>query len=285
MLSRLVGRFDRDFFKIYVHIDKRSSIRSDQIDDLRQLGATVLQRYAIRWGTITHLYAILDLLRLVVDWGGADYVHLISGQSYPLGGPAKFAERYDGRIFMNFNNLNQESGDIQDRYRLRNLFYLVQSGPPGSGRLHLVLDWPSRFIQKRLGIRRTRFGPFSTIYKGIMWMSFPAAAAAELIEDPASAAFLKAIRTTYLPEEIFFQTYFLNSRLRETVVNDDLRYVDWRKRNGGIPAFLDASDFEPILESEALFARKMSSDISGELLDQIDAACFDGAAKGEAAAE
>jgi hypothetical protein len=114
-------------------------------------------------------------------------------------------------------------------------------------------------------------------------MSFPAAAAAELVRDPAAAAFLRAIRTTYLPEEIFFQTYFLNSDLRDRVVNDDLRYVDWGKRYGSIPAFLDESDLQPILKSNALFVRKVSSGISEGLLDQIDAACFDGRRAGEPA--
>jgi hypothetical protein len=57
-------------------------------------------------------------------------------------------------------------------------------------------------------------------------------------------------------------------------VNDDLRYTDWRYRNGGIPAYLDESDLSAILGSGALFARKVSSDISGRLLDGIDSARF-----------
>jgi hypothetical protein len=282
-LSRLVSRFDPEFFKIFIHIDKRSRISRAQIGELERLGASVVSRYSIRWGSITHLFAIIDLLRSAVDAGGIDYVHLISGQDYPLAGPAEFNRRCHGCIFMNFSPLSDESQYIKDRYWLRNFFYFLQAGLRGGGTLHRILDWPSRFFQKRLGLRRSRFGPFSTIYKGIMWMSFPAAAAAELIENPAAAAFLQAIRTTYLPEEIFFQTYFLNSHWRQSVENDDLRYADWRKRNGSIPAFLDQSDLQPILASNALFARKMSSDVSSELLDQIDAACFDGTAKGEAA--
>jgi len=282
-LSRLVTRFDPSFFKIYIHVDKRTPISREQIGELRGLGASVVSRYSIRWGSITHLYAIIDLLRQAVHAGGVDYVHLISGQDYPLTGPGEFERRCDGRIFMNLSTLSGESKYIKDRYRYRNLFYFLQTGPRGSGRLHRLMDWPSRLIQSLLGMGRSKFGPFTRLYKGIMWMSFPAAAGAELVSDPAAAAFLRAIRTTYVPEEIFFPTYFLNSHWRESVVDDNLRHVDWTNRNGSIPAFLDESDLQPILSSNALFARKMSSDISGELLDQIDAACFDGTAKGEAA--
>ena len=56
----------------------------------------------------------------------------------------------------------------------------------------------------------------------------------------------------------------------------DLRYTDWQYRNGSVPAYLDGSDLGPILGSNALFARKVSSDVSAHLLDQIDAQCFGG---------
>ena len=59
------------------------------------------------------------------------------------------------------------------------------------------------------------------------------------------------------------------------VVNDDLRYTDWRRRNGSVPAYLDETDVGALLGSDALFARKVSSDISGELLDAIDDERFD----------
>jgi hypothetical protein len=108
----------------------------------------------------------------------------------------------------------------------------------------------------------------------MVWMSIPASAASELLKDPEATDFLDAIGTAYVPEEIFFQTYFLNSPMRGSIVNDDLRYTDWRKRNGSIPAFLDESDLEPLLRSKALFARKVSSDISSDLLDEIDTARF-----------
>jgi len=282
-LERLVRRLDRDFFKIYVHVDRRSAIHRSQMEELERLGASVTKDYHVRWGTMTHLYAMIDLLRQAMAVGGVDYVHLISGQDYPLCDPAEFERRCGGRIFMNYACVDDDSDYIKDRYRLRNLFYFLQFGSGVSNRLYYLFDAPSRWLQRRMGLFRKRVGSFETLYKGTAWMSFPASAAVDLLGDEVARQFLKAVRTTYLPEEIFFQTYFLNSRLRGSVVNEDLRYIDWSNRNGSIPAFLDESDLEPILRSNALFARKMSSDISAELLDQIDALCFHRAVKGEAA--
>ena len=282
-LERLVRRLDYNFFKVYIHVDRRSAIGRSQIAELERLGAFVTKRYRVRWGSISHLDAMIDLLRRSLAEGGMDYVHLISGQDYPLGDVGRFETQCDGRIFMEFAPIGDESDYIKDRYRTRNVFYFLQIGSRASNRVYRYLDHLSRWVQKRARLDRQKFGPFRALYKGTMWMSFPAAAAAELISDPLAAEFLRAIRTTYLPEEIFFQTYFLNSHLSQSVTNDNARYVDWRERHRSIPAFLDASDTEPVLRSNALFARKLSSEVSAELLDQIDAACFDDRKAGEAA--
>jgi hypothetical protein len=75
-----------------------------------------------------------------------------------------------------------------------------------------------------------------------------------------------------LAEEIFFQSYFLNSDLASHVVNSDMRYTDWAYRNGSVPAYLDESDVQPVLASGALFARKVSMDFSQAFIRRIDEA-------------
>jgi hypothetical protein len=273
-LKRLVRRLDRRFFKVYVHVCGRSAISEAELEELQRLGAAVARRHKIRWGSIAHLNAIMDLLRQAVADGGADYYHIISGQDYPLFGPDEFERRCDGRIFMNFEPLSASPADVRDRCELRNVFYFLQTGSRAANRLHRYVDMVSRWLQKRLGRRRSAVGPFDRLYKGIVWMSFPAAAAEAVLSDPAAEDFLRAVRTIYVPEEVYFQTYFLNSALAPSVVNDDLRYTDWRRRNGSVPAFLDQSDGDRVLGSNALFARKVNSDVSTGLLDMIDAARF-----------
>jgi hypothetical protein len=44
-----------------------------------------------------------------------------------------------------------------------------------------------------------------------------------------------------------------------------LRYIDWVTRRGGSPAFLDNTDYEKIIISNKIFARKFHEKYSEEL--------------------
>jgi hypothetical protein len=201
---------------------------------------------------------------------GCDYVHIITGQDYPIASVGDFEARCDGHIFMAYQPLEACPDYIKDRYRRFSVFYMMLSGPPFSGSIHKHLDRLSLSGQSRLGIYRHEIPPFRMLYKGIVWMSFPTAAGRKLLVDPLAQTFLKSIRTTYLAEEIFFHSYFLNSDLASQVVNSDLRYTDWRFRNGSVPAYLDESDVEPAFACRALFARKVSTDISQAFVSRVD---------------
>jgi hypothetical protein len=75
-------------------------------------------------------------------------------------------------------------------------------------------------------------------------------------------------RNVDIPDEIFFQTILLNSMLRDTIVNDNLRYIDWTR--GRRPAILDIRDLEALRASPKLFARKFDVNQDEMILDLID---------------
>lgn len=273
-LLRLVRRLDPGFFKIFIHIDRKSRIGDGEMEELRGLGATVSKRFTVRWGSHSHLEAILSLMAGAVEHGGCDYVHIASGQDYPLWDAAEFERRCDGHIFMAAGPLAEEPQFVRERYELGDPFHRLLTGPPGSGHLYKFLTRKSLWLRRLTSKRRLQFGPYTSLHKALVWSSLPMSAAARLLQDPVAQAFLHALRNTRVAEEVFFATYFLNSKLAPLVVRNDLRYTDWRERNGSKPAYLDLSDLDPVLRSGALFARKMRSDLSTALLDAIDAERF-----------
>jgi hypothetical protein len=58
--------------------------------------------------------------------------------------------------------------------------------------------------------------------------------------------------------------------MRPTIVNDNLRYIDWEKANPTPPATLMVEDFENLRQSAALYARKFDLDRDAEIFDLID---------------
>jgi hypothetical protein len=61
----------------------------------------------------------------------------------------------------------------------------------------------------------------------------------------------------------------MNSSFKSAIVQDDLRYVDWEYRNGSVPANLDETDFDKLVNSSKLFARKMEYPKSKLLLAKL----------------
>jgi hypothetical protein len=278
-LRRLVRRLDPAFFRVFIHIDTRSRIGHAQIAELRGLGAEVDKTFAVRWGSYTHLRAIQHLLAIALEHYDVDYIHIVSGQDYPLWNAEQFKLRCDGRIFIDYGPLQDQPLFVRDRYELTDPFHFLLTRRFGSRALHKFLTRRTHRVRSRMFKRRTALGPYSALYKAVVWSSFPAPAARLMAQDPLAETFLKAIRKTRVAEEIYFATYFLNSEARHQVVRNGLRYIDWHERNGSNPAYLDESDAEAVLQSNALFARKVSTDRSTKLLDIIDAIRFNSASE------
>jgi hypothetical protein len=79
---------------------------------------------------------------------------------------------------------------------------------------------------------------------------------------------IRFFKHVWIPDELFFQTIVMNSPLRDTIVNDDLRYVDWTRPTA--PAILGRQDFDTLRNSGKLFARKFDTTVDREILDLLD---------------
>jgi hypothetical protein len=117
-----------------------------------------------------------------------------------------------------------------------------------------------------------RFKIHYDIYCGSQWWSMPRKAAEYVLEkylmkDPI----VKVMRTGFCSDEMFFQTILVNSMtFKNQIVNDNLRYISWTRKNNSFPAILDIDDFQNITKNDICFMRKIDFSISRELLAMID---------------
>jgi hypothetical protein len=76
-------------------------------------------------------------------------------------------------------------------------------------------------------------------------------------------------RNTWAPSEGYFQTVVMNSPFKDTVINDNRRYIDWTKGPEG-PRILRVDDMAALLQSGAFFARKFDATVDEKILDELE---------------
>ncbi len=269
-LKELIKFFDDDFY-FYIHIDRKSQLSEKKITQLKNMKNVkfVSRKYNINWGEVNFTKSILLLAKEVTKNKEIEYVHLISGQDYPIKTPKEIKNiltKYKGMEFLgNFELPN-------DKWRLDNggmdridyfNFYDIFNGKTKIGRITIRSLVK---IQKILNFKRSRKN-LPKLYGGSNWwtLSLPCLTyVVNFIENNPS--YLKRFNYTFASDEIFFHTIIMNSPFQKNVINNDLRYIDWNRRNGSKPAVLDQTDYDKMIKSDKIFARKFDPKISKDLL-------------------
>lgn len=271
-LNELVNFFDRNF-SIYIHVDKKSLIDEKNLSDLRRKKNVFLvsQEYKINWGGINHLKAILLLANRALENNQNTYFHLITGHDYPIKTLSDFYgfhEANKDKNFMEFHTLPYSAWPEEgmDRLSRYNLYDLID-GRNGFGE-RLIKGFSK--IQKILGFTRKFYPGFPKLYGGSTYWSLNRCSLEYVFhymkEHPR---FLKRFKYSFCSEELFFQTILLNSSVKDSIINNNMRYIVWEERNGNFPANLDENDYENIIKSDALFARKIEYPVSSILFSKI----------------
>jgi hypothetical protein len=270
-LVRLVRKLDSEDSSFFIHVDKKTDSSTFRCVTAALSGSSnvhFLPRHRCDYGGFGHVKAttkgIVELFRRDQSF---DYVVLLTGQDYPIKSNRQISDffvRHRGRSFLEYFPLpyaQWENGGM-DRVDLRH----------------------SRVLGRRLVVRRSRRGTFAKRFPSLKLFGGSAYwclshECAEYVyqflrKQPAYGRFFQYVN---VPDEIFFQTIVMNSPFRERVVNDDLRFVDWRNPAvAGGPAVLGAEDFSKLAASPELFARKFDITKDAEILELIDARTSDG---------
>jgi hypothetical protein len=261
---------------VHIHWDRKQPIGEEWADRIGAMPTvhTFSRRFRVNWGSTRHLQVILFLAREALKDHGIDRVHTITGSDRPVlsaNAMDHFFQQKADREFMELFPLPTDRWEGGGLQRLT-LFHPLDH-------LDVRRTWHSRlrnyFIkaQRTLGVQRS-LKALPPLYGGSTWWSLTGQCVRwMLMRIDERPQLLKSFRMTHVPEEIFFQTMIMDSPFAGRVVNDNLRYIDWRMRNGHEPAILDLSDLPKILSSGKLFARKLEHPISTELIAQLREHC------------
>jgi hypothetical protein len=265
-LTRLVNRLATDTTHFFVHVDRSAddAIYSRMVSPMARLGNVhFLDRHRCPYGGFGHVKATLkginELFRRRIPF---DYAILLTGQDYPLRSNEEIADFFtdhERQSFIDHFPLPFDEWDLGGMDR-------IDSWHVRLGGQHFRFRGPAKLgVTRRfpLGLR-----PFGGSAYWCLTRECIDYIVRFLQNAPRYSRFFKYVN---VPDEIFFQTIVLNSPLRDLVVNDDLRYIEWRERAiAGGPAVLGRGDFNRIMSSPKLFARKFDMTDDAEILDMID---------------
>ena len=260
----LVSLLDNEYNDIYIHMDKK--VKKYNIKEIEQLVKKShiyhIERAKVSWGGYSLINCELNLLNSAVKNGKYQYYHLLSGQDLPLKTQKyihNFFEKNKGKEFISFRS---KEFTYQDRVLY---FHPLQELLK---RKNIRLAKISSMLQKPF-VKRNNHISFQ---KGANWFSITNNLAQYVLNNRTWIK--KHFKQTICADEIFLQTLIINSDFKNNLYlkdykddwNSHMRYIDW---NRGSPYTFKSSDFDELVKSKALFARKFDSNIDSSIVNKI----------------
>lgn len=249
-------------FDFYIHIDKKSELKTSDIHAYPNVH--VYKNLTVNWGGFNHLKAFIDLMNYARRNDEYDFYHLITGQDIVVGSKNDFDSLEKGKNYINSCLASQIWGEesVTQRYHFYRFLDFFNYKKSRAGYYEQLFYR----IQKKCKISRSSFA--ENIYGGSTYCSLSSVAVNRILQQGKSL--LKRMRFTFIPEEIYFQTFLENdSILKETIVHDCKRLIIWPATPSSGPRSLDIGDLEAIQSGKYLFARKIDVKISAQLIAKV----------------
>lgn len=263
LLNKLVNALDYPDNDIYLHIDKKSKFDKACIDIPKYSRIYYVKRRNVNWGGDSQIKCILEMLSTAYK-RRYSYYHLLSGVDVPIEPQEtihKFFEENNGKNYLSFD-FSQNYAEIRlGQYHLfQNLI------GRNKGHLVAIVYGIEQFLlnfQKKIGVNRIKKSNV-IFYKGGGWFSITDEMVVELLHS--KKLIKKYFYKTIGADELFLQTIACNGALSDTVIDNDLRCIDWKRGN---PYIFRKEDYKLICNSGKLFARKFSSNIDREIVNAL----------------
>lgn len=265
-LLKLVQALDSKECVFIIHLDLKSAVKPfiRLFEDFTP-GKVFFcpDRKNVFWGDYSMIEATMSLIQFFVKMRiMVQYVHLISGQDYPLRSNDKilsYFEKNNGKNFMDFFLLPDQ------RWKDGGLERFKQ----------YIFEDKNTIIQEQCGydtIKKVKayLPPGVELYGGSQWWSLHIDCIRFIEKEYKNENILfDFFKKTSIPDEMLFQTLILNSPYKSFVINDNLRYIKWENQEWH-PAILTQTCYDELVSTKKLFARKFEPEEDSQIFNQLD---------------
>lgn len=269
ILEKLIILLDDPRNDIFLHIDKKANnfLESNFRHLVKYSDLFLCDRMPISWGGFSQIRCELELLKESTKQPHV-YYHLISGVDLPIKTQNEihaFFEMNSGKEFISYDP-RSFSENFSERIQYFH-FFQEYLGHRKEKDLYFYVNKLSLKIQQLIGINRIKSSNLE-YKKGVNWFSITQDLAEYLVSQQ------KNIKSQYeytkAADEIFLNTIAWNSIFRKTISDDSLRLIDWKR---GKPYIFRKEDYETLMNSNALWARKFSEQTDPVIIDLIFQHC------------
>ncbi|NDW09230.1 beta-1,6-N-acetylglucosaminyltransferase [Dysgonomonas sp. 520] len=261
LVKRLVACLQHPQIDVYINVDARVDISnfSDIIADV----TFMKNRVEVVWGRFSQVQQILNSYEEILNTN-IKYSHIlfISGQDYPVKSMDYIVNQLSTNIeksYLDFHLLKDSSWDRMIRQRYEYWYFLPESDIRNK-----------RFVKKILNRLKFKRKYPLTPYYGSCWMCLTLDAVKYSLKYTSeNPDFVKFNQHTGCPDELYFQSILVNSPLKDSLINNIHRYIDWSDE-GKSPKVLTMSDLEKIKNSDSWFVRKVDLETDSSFLNSLD---------------
>jgi hypothetical protein len=263
-LERLVRRLTDADTDIFIQLDEKADRGPFEFLSGIDHVYFIEKRVPVYWGTFSIVQATLNgFEEILAKHKRQKYSHinLLSAQDYPLKSPAEFRKylfEYPDRTFIHALNIREEWTEAMDRVKK---FNFGDYRFPG----HYLVQYAANILLLRKKV------PEQLIPHGrSQWFTITPECTKYVIDYLNNHDNVKRyFRMSFAPDEFFFQTILMNSPLKDKVINDNLRYIDF-SQGGTHPKVLTVKDADRMISSDKFFARKFNQETDGIVLNYLD---------------
>ena len=273
ILEKLIELLDFELNDIFIHIDKK--VKNFDFAYYKSLvkksRVFYVERVDVRWGDISVIKAELNLFRTASKYSNErnySFFHLISGVDLPLKPISEIYDFYEkeNKDFIGYLPIESAS---KRRYQNYHIFtkYIKNKSKIQNVFFDIIRE-SFIILQKLVGYNRTKmlktqFGP--------QWVDLKKNTVDYILSKE------KEIYATYshmrAPDEFYKQTLiYYNPEIYSNIYKSDDAYkqckrlIDWKR---GRPYVWRMGDFDELINSDRMFARKFDINIDKNIVDKL----------------
>lgn len=259
-IERLLEALAHPNFHFYLHIDQKTDIAPFLFLTKRKDTTFIKNRTKVYWAGFGTIQATLNGFEEIAKTD-YDYVNVISGQDFPIKSAQYIYDYIDSRKGVEFMTCESIDDTWKDAAHRVKKYHLINWRIPGKFKLQFLIN---KLLPER------KYPLNHKIVGKANWFTISKNAVFYLLDFfKKHPEIIRFYKYCWGADEFIFATTLYNSHFKNHL-QDNLVYVDWRGQTNGHPRILRETDYDKLIQSEKLFARKLDSPDSEKLIELLE---------------